>query len=94
MEEEGKLHHSYIDETIHPCTCYLGWREEGCCVIVDDGSDGVDMGGRAILLSMTKEKRLELEVPKLSMDFMYSDALFSMIKASSSSRTILAMNGR
>lgn len=38
------------------------------------------------------EKRLD--PPKLSIDFIYSDALFSMIKASSSSLTMSAMHGR
>ena len=52
------------------------------------------MGGMRILLSKTREKRLELDVVRLSMDFMYSDALFSIIKGSSSSRTMSIMHGR
>lgn len=49
------------------------------------------MGG-IITVGLSMEKRLD--PPKLSMDFMYSDALFSMIKASSSSRTMSTMHGR
>lgn len=56
-----------------------------------DVSVGVGVGGRTIFLSI--EENL-FEPPKLSIDFMYSDALFSMINASSSSLTTSSMLGR
>lgn len=78
---------------IHPFY-YLGCGGDGPCGRIGDGSDGDDeMDGRTFLFSMTIEKRLE-EVPRLSMDLMYSDALVSIIKASSSSRSMVVMGGR
>lgn len=43
------------------------------------------------IIGLSREYRLD---PQLSMDFIYSDALFSIMKASSSSRTMSAMHGR
>lgn len=84
--------------TSHRAIYYLGSRGAKACVLIGDGSGGVGAGGdKAIFLSVEIEKRLDppkLYPPKLSMDFIYSDALFSMIKASSSSRTMSAMHGR
>lgn len=73
----------------HFLLVYLGCGGAGC-ERIGEGSVGVGVGGITIGLSM--EKRLD--PPKLSMDFMYSDALFSIIKASSNSRTMSTMHGR
>lgn len=94
-EKKRKFHLSHIDETSHINPFYyLGCGGDGACVIIGDVSVGVEMGGMRILLSKTREMRLELDVVRLSMDFMHSDALFSIIKASSSSRTMSIMHGR
>lgn len=76
---------------------YLGSGGAIACALIGEGSVGVGVGGITFFLSMTIEKRLEppkLYPPMLSMDFIYSDALFSIIKASSNSLTMSAMHGR
>lgn len=69
--------------------CYLGcgW-DKAWVVMVDSAVDEVE---GSTLFSMTIEQRLD--PPRLSIDFMYSDALFSMMRASSNSRTMSTMFG-
>ena len=77
--------------TICPCVDHLGdggsmaWKKSG------DGSDGVGVATVGRIFLSTDKKRLE--PPKLSMDFIYSEALFSIMNASSSSRTMSSMHG-